>query len=416
MSQAATGTSRQLQDAFQAFNQHSMLLETAYRELEGRVERLSTQLAAAQSERLLQLAEKERLANRLEKLLETLPGGVVVVDGEGVVRECNPVARELLGEPLLHQAWSAVTARCFAPRHDDAHDVTLHSGRRVSVSRRLLVSEPGHILLLNDVTETRALQDAVNRQQRLSAMGEMTARLAHQIRTPLSAAMLYASNLARVSLNADDQVRFADKILARLRHLERMANDMLIFARGGTQDEVLLNVSELLQNLQQAVEAAVHSAQAVWRLEDHSAGAVLLGNREALVGALSNLVNNALDVCAQQPDPDTARLCVRATLHDGIIRVSVEDNGPGIPDEIRERIFEPFFTTRAAGTGLGLAVVQAVVRAHRGTVNVHSGASGSRFVVEFPCASQHAALPSGATMQAKATSINPKNQSVRSAT
>jgi len=185
--------SEKLKDAFAIFNELSSQLTESYQQLETRVADLNEELQATRDERIRELTEKERLAGRLSLLLDVLPGGVVVLDGEGVIRENNPAAEALLGEPLLSIAWSEVISRAFAPRCDDGHEVSLVDGRRVNISTCPLGAEPGQILLITDVTEMRMLQDRLSQQQRLASMGETAASLAHQIRTPLSSAMLYAS-------------------------------------------------------------------------------------------------------------------------------------------------------------------------------------------------------------------------------
>jgi two-component system sensor histidine kinase FlrB len=391
MSQHPIHDPQELQRAFEAFTRMSEQLEGAYRELEQRAERLTAELAAARSERLVQLADKERIADRLGTLLEALPGGVVVLDGSGRVCECNPAALDLLGEPLLGETWEMVTRRVLSDEQQDAHEVQLLDGRRVSISRRTLDVQPGQILLLHDVTETRALQDTVSRQQRLSAMGEMTARLAHQIRTPLSSALLYASQLAGGRLKAADQVRFSEKLLHGLRHLDRMVNDMLGFARGGATAADTLSVAELLRDLEQSMVATLLASGARMNIRNEVPDARLQGNPEALAGALANLAANAV-----QATGHGARLQVHVRATDAArLEIAVTDNGPGIPFELRERIFEPFFTTRPEGTGLGLAVVQAVMEAHGGTIRLETPRTGgTRFVMSLPAAQQEI-LPSG---------------------
>ena len=175
-----------LQNAFTAFNQLSSQLASSYQALEQRVVHLNEELSRTQDARIHELTEKERLANRLATLLQALPGGVIALDRNGVVQEYNQAALTLLGEPLSGVAWSQVIARAFAPRNDDGHDVSLADGRRVNIATCPIENEPGQILLITEVTELRQLQDRVNQQQRLVAMGEMAASLAHQIRTPLA--------------------------------------------------------------------------------------------------------------------------------------------------------------------------------------------------------------------------------------
>jgi two-component system sensor histidine kinase FlrB len=259
--------------------------------------------------------------------------------------------------------------------------VSLASGRRVNVQTCSLGNEPGQIVLLNDVTETRALHEQLSRHQRLTAMGEMAASLAHQIRTPLATAMLYASHMTARVLPASDQARYADRISASLRHLEKLVNDMLVFARGGGAIKESLAVGSLLVDLIGLTGSAIQPAGIRLEAVDAAGSSAVYGNREALLGALQNLIINAaqaagtggaIQVCAQRAGSDS-------------IEIQVSDNGPGVPEELRERIFDPFFTTRAQGTGLGLAVVHAVARAHQGTVRVMPrDGGGSTFVLRLP--------------------------------
>ncbi len=217
-----------LEQAFALFSQMSTQLTDSYSMLEARVTELKGELAVVSAQRMAELAEKERLANRLQNLLDLLPGGVIVIDSHGFVCEANPAARELLGEPLEGELWRQVIARCFAPREDDGHEISLKDGRRLSIATRSLEGEPGQLVLLNDLTETRRLQDQLARHERLSSLGRMVASLAHQIRTPLSAALLYASHLNEQTLPVETQQRFAGRLKERLHELEHQVRDMLV--------------------------------------------------------------------------------------------------------------------------------------------------------------------------------------------
>ena len=144
--------------ALELFNRMSRQITDNYRTLESRVNQLSGELTAEARQRQQELEEKERLADRLTTLLDVMPAGVVVIDGQGMVVQCNPAAVDLLGEPLREQRWLDVIQRCFAPRGDDGHEVSLKDGRRVSIEIRSMVNEPGQLILLTDLTETRRLQ------------------------------------------------------------------------------------------------------------------------------------------------------------------------------------------------------------------------------------------------------------------
>ncbi|WP_369959595.1 PAS domain-containing sensor histidine kinase [Pseudomonas benzenivorans] len=354
-----------LEQAFALFSQMSNQLNESYSMLEARVTELKGQLALVSAQRMQELAEKERLAHRLQSLLDLLPGGVVVIDGQGVVREANPVARSLLGQPLVGMLWRQVIARNFAPREDDGHEVSLKDGRRLSIATRSLHAEPGQLVLLTDLTETRRLQDQLSRHERLSALGRMVASLAHQIRTPLSAALLYASHLTEQVLPAEQQQRFAGRLKERLHELEHQVRDMLVFARGELPLPDRLAPRALFEALRTAAEPHVQGMSLRWQCDVRDGE--LLCNRDTLVGAVLNLLHNAIQAAGGD-----ARLKVHLYRRDDTLRLCVSDDGPGIGPATLARLGEPFFTTKTTGTGLGLAVVKAVARAHQGELQLYS--------------------------------------------
>lgn len=367
-----------LEQAFALFNQMSNQLSESYSLLEARVNELKGQLALVSAQRMQELAEKERLAHRLQSLLDLLPGGVIVIDGQGVVREANPVARALLGQPLVGMLWRQVIARNFAPREDDGHEISMRDGRRLSIATRSLHGEPGQLVLLTDLTETRRLQDQLSRHERLSALGRMVASLAHQIRTPLSAALLYASHLNEQVLPAEQQQRFAGRLKERLHELENQVRDMLIFARGELPLPDRLSPPVLFDALRAAADAHVGDMAVRWQCDVRDGE--LLCNRDTLVGTVLNLIDNAIQAAGRD-----ARLKVHLYRRDNQLRLCVSDNGPGMNQETLARLGEPFFTTKTTGTGLGLAVVKAVARAHQGQLLLQSRAGrGTCAIVSLP--------------------------------
>jgi len=367
-----------LEQAFALFNQMSNQLSESYSLLEARVNELKGQLALVSAQRMQELAEKERLAHRLQSLLDLLPGGVIVIDGQGVVREANPVARALLGQPLVGMLWRQVIARNFAPREDDGHEISMRDGRRLSIATRSLHGEPGQLVFLTDLTETRRLQDQLSRHERLSALGRMVASLAHQIRTPLSAALLYASHLNEQVLPAEQQQRFAGRLKKRLHELENQVRDMLIFARGELPLPDRLSPSALFDALRAAADAHVGGMSVRWQCDVRDGE--LLCNRDTLVGTVLNLIDNAIQAAGRD-----ARLKIHLYRRDSQLRLCVSDNGPGMSQETLARLGEPFFTTKTTGTGLGLAVVKAVARAHQGQLLLQSRAGrGTCAIVSLP--------------------------------
>lgn len=387
MSAPQTHKTSELEDAFRLFAETSRQMESAYRELEGRVALLNRELTIARSERFRQLREKEQLANRLEHLLAALPAGVLVLDAESRVIEANPAAHALLGEPLLGEPWNAICDRAVTPGQGHGREMVLKDERVITIAFSTLGNEPGQIVLVHDVTETENLKTLVNRQRNLAAMGEMAAQLAHQIRTPLASALLYLSHLRHARLPAERRATTVEKALVCLRELENQINDMLLFARPGQVEFVTVDLADLGASVATTLEPQLAARDC--RLETGGLRGTLQGNRDALLAALINLVSNALEVGAH-----TIRLAAEADEETLII--TVDDDGPGVDAAIRDRIFDPFFTARSRGTGLGLAAVRSVIAAHDGNVElVEKSTPGACFQLSLPRRLYPAFLPSG---------------------
>jgi two-component system, sensor histidine kinase FlrB len=349
-------------------------LADSYHLLEDRLAELNDELTQLGDQRLQELAEKEKLANRLESLLNFLPGGVIVVDSTGRVSEYNPAAVDLLGEPLEGELWRDVIQRSFAPRQDDGHEISLKDGRRISIQTRNLGVD-GQIVLLTDQSETRRLQSELSRHERLSALGKMMSMLAHQIRTPLSAAILYSGHLCEGNLTDQRRQEFSEKTLGRLNNIEQQIQDMLFYVKGELPLKDVISLTELQKDIAEAMEAPLMQTESTCEWLVDSGEQVIQCNREALTGAIMNLVNNAIQsvatnaslrieigICAAGDEIQGANIL----LADKHVWIRVQDKGPGIAPEKLPTAGDLFVTTKAAGSGIGLSVVQAVARAHNG--------------------------------------------------
>ena len=360
--------STDLQAAFAIFNQVSTQFTDSYRLLERRVEQLSTELEQVDRARLRELEEKEELSGRLRSLLDLLPAGVVVLDRKGLVVDANPTAQEMLGGGLPGARWGDVIRRAFAPRRDDGHEISLANGKRLSVDTRSLERGNGQVVLLTDQTETRELQDRLSRHQRLTAMGRMMAALAHQVRTPLAAAMLYASNLRDAELPPEQVRKFSSRIAERLAHMERQVRDMLVFVRGEPEPSEQLTAGSLFEDIQEAMDAPLTASRASCSARIACDPALpLVANRDSVVGAVLNLVNNSL-----QAGGEGTRIDLRVLRDGERLGIVVQDSGPGMSETVLRQIGQDFFTTRARGTGLGIAVVRSVAAAHGGELEMQS--------------------------------------------
>ena len=334
--------------------------------------------------------ELERLRQQnkqINHVVEVMPTGMIILDGNGVVIKMNKTASQLLDEPILGQPWFDVIKRSFTLREDDWHEVSLNDGRRVKLEITALGDQPGQLIMITDLTETRLLQDKLSQMQRLSSLGRMVAKLAHQIRTPLSAAMLYGANLANKKLKETDRGNFQSKLMSRLKDLEQQVNDMLLFAKSGQQTVVEpLSVNQIISEAKQALEAQIKQANAKVNLNFCPNNALILGNATALSGAIQNLIDNSLSVITVDAEID-----IHAYSDCDHVYISVKDNGKGIDASVADKIFEPFYTSRSQGTGLGLAVVKSVMKAHKGEVSLLNNSfegenkgEGAHFCLKIP--------------------------------
>jgi len=351
----------------------------------GELASLRAQLALQQSSSqltpsLLHASSQQQLA---DKLIDVMPTGLVMLDGNGIVVKINKVASSLLDEPILGQPWFEVIARSFTPKADDWHEISLKDGRRVKLEISSLGAQPGQLIMITDLTETRILQDKIGQMQRLSSLGRMVSTLAHQIRTPLSAAILYGANLTNAKLTNDARISFQEKLNARLYDLEQQVNDMLLFSKSGKEQVVTpLSINNVIQESVQSMDALLIKEKAQVNVQLSSEDYYILGNKNALTGAIQNLLHNALQA------PNTSEniiINIQSYSQNNDVYLSVKDNGQGIDIGTKDKIFQPFYTSSSKGTGLGLAVVKSVIKAHQGEVNLISTAGeGAHFVIKLP--------------------------------
>jgi two-component system sensor histidine kinase FlrB len=184
-----------------------------------------------------------------------------------------------------------------------------------------------------------------------------------------------------------DEERFVltDKMTARLRHLEQLIEDMLLYSREGKVGEEFFSSQTLLDELYQGLEPQLELSQTHFITKNNERNVMIHGNRQMILSALTNLAMNAIQAMKESDSKEAGKIEVTLTKEDDNVCIALKDNGPGISLELQEQIFNPFYTTRTQGTGLGLAVVQAVAKAHDGSVQLESKpGKGSIFKVTLP--------------------------------
>lgn len=378
-----------LMTAFEQFGRLSEQLQQSYHDLDRRTAELTEELATARDERLKQLAEKEKLADRLETLLAALPAGVVVVNEQGLIQTANQAAESFFEQALHNKNWQHVLNTSI--QRTDAQDVILKNGRILGFSKNKLEADNGEIILINDFTHMRMLQDLADRQNRLAAMGQMAAGLAHQLRTPLSSAVLYASQLEKTLQQDQHSNKAIGKIRTSLRYLEKLINDMLMYAKGGEFIDKSFSLNQLLVSFNARLETRLQQAHTELKIINKTRGMELNGSMDALVSILMNLADNAIQAC-----DSLCEIVLEVYLQNEHLILAMSDNGPGLSDEQQRQVFEPFYSDRDGGTGLGLAVAQTIAQAHHGDLLVKSTlGKGSTFYLCLPLRQGEQFLPSG---------------------
>lgn len=384
-----------LAHAFRRFDQAAVSLQASYKGLMERVERLDLELAAKNEALRASLKEKEEMRSHLAAVLESLTTGVVVTDQRGVIIRCNEAAEQLIGRErraLIGHPLSDVAG--LEPPGADLPIVTHLSGTPVSVTRTVLRNEKGvahgSIVLLNDLSNIRKLEEQLQRRDRLAAMGEMVGRIAHEIRNPLGSVELFASML-RHDLAHDPQGHaYTEHISSAVQAMDRLLSNLLLYTRPMSPSPDWHPVESLVrESLVLAAHATVGITVEV-RNQTAEAVPMLWCDATQLKQVLVNLVMNAAQAMS-----GSGQITVTMAHEYGSsgeisgIRISVTDTGAGIEPVLLSRIFDPFFTTREEGTGLGLAIVHAVVEGHRGRVEVESTVGrGSTMSVVLPQGAQ----------------------------
>lgn len=269
----------------------------------------------------------------------------------------------------LHEPDLATLIRAY-------HDVT----ERLKSSHELLQRE---VARLRDELSEKNRELA--RRERLAALGEMAAGVAHEIRNPLGGIGLYASLLERDLGDRPAQFDIARRIGEGVRKMDRIVGDVLAYAGNARPHLRSCPLSDILNAVLEQAHAKVDLMGAHLEVAADLYDMALRCDPAQIERALVNLVINALDAAGSG-----GRVWIRRhppQQAEGFFGIAVEDNGPGIPRESLHRVFDPFFTTKDNGTGLGLAIVHRIVEAHGGTIRAGTReGGGAAFVLQLPAA------------------------------
>ena len=349
--------------------------------------------------------EKER-AEQTERLSEevtrNMPAGLLVVNANGIISSANPASEQTLGiRGLAFRRYSEalgeksdltrLVGNCLATGRIFRREQVEYAGpdgekRQLGVTispiRRGEEKVSGAICLLSDLTELAALQQQVQLKENLAALGELSAGIAHEFKNALATISGYAQ-MMKAEATTPDASDNAERILEQTQNITRVVTEFLKYARPlEIPDEPVA-----LQPVIERVVSEIGDAMPQIRIRCEGSFQEVAGDESLLRQAFLNLARNAAEACAEAANGGRVLLrgeAVRAESP-GLQRITVFDNGPGVPQAVASRLFRPFFTTKPKGTGLGLAVVQKIIVQHGGQVEAKNRAEGgAAFIVTLP--------------------------------
>jgi len=361
----------------------------------------TTMAVAAQAAVALQntvlLAALSEGKREWEQTVDAIADGICVLDASGTIRRANrafcaladiPVT-EVAGRPwmtLVPPAWAATFTGVIDQPDSTAE---LRAGTRLFLVSALPLTEAGAasvVLVVSDQTEKRRLQEQLIQSEKMSAVGQLIAGVAHDLNNPLASVVGFADYLVETVGSTPEEV--IEPLRAIQQEAERAADivkNLLNFARKQEGRREVRPIGEILATTLQLLRNQLIGAKIDVDMDVAPGTPPVHADATQLQQVFVNLVNNAAQAIGGSGVG--GRIVIRAMPWLDGVSVTVEDDGPGVPAEIAQRIFEPFFTTKPAGqgTGLGLSICQGIVKEHGGRLAlVTTGRRGAVFQVELP--------------------------------
>ena len=341
-------------------------------------------------------ARSRLIQQRSTFVLESISSGVLATDQRGVVTYANQAVLELFGVDLhdvvgsparvLNEGIGVGLERCgesgfrnreISLKRENWQTVLLMD---VGVLREEEGNTVGHVVLLKDVTEVRNLQEKVLQAERLSAVGEMAAMAAHEIRNPLTAIRGFLQILTS-KVKEEEHLRYLRLVLEEADRMNNLVRQMVAFAKPVVEPEGSVDINRLVQ---ESILLAFPSDKPNMRLVvnlDPSIPPIRI-KPQAMKQVFINLINNSVEAMA---DSGVLTISTEAMLQEGYIAILTKDTGCGIPLSLHDQVFQPFMTTKARGMGLGLSICHRIVQGHGGRITLASSRGrGSTFVILLP--------------------------------
>lgn len=391
---------RLLADAFSEFISASAVLEASYRDLQGEVARLSTELAKRNAALASSLAENERMRAALQQMLDSMPCGVLVLNHAGQIVMINTECRHLLSLGAtsinsLHELSETSSidfeALSKGPDNEFGGEVCVQSAtekRWLAVGKRKLFCGPSHqpehlhsIWILRDITANKLAEQERETARRATALAEISTILAHEIRNPLASMELFA-DLIEQDLGTSSQ--WIAHLRAGIRALSGTVNNVLSLNSETKHRLTLVNLGRCVREGVEFVRPIAEQAGLSLSFSAAADTPQVEGNEEAIRQIVLNVVCNAI---RHTETGGSVNVSTRSSAHDGktLALVEIRDSGCGMAESVIEQIFDAGFSATGETPGLGLAVCKRLMTQHGGTIRVSSRIQeGSTFLLEFP--------------------------------
>jgi PAS domain S-box-containing protein len=361
-----------------------------------------TKLKAQERATAARLDASERLSG---EIISSLTAGLLVVGLHGEVRILNPAGKRVLGrpesqgadafersareQPLMDIIDECLRARSSIVRREvvlpEEGQAVTHLGVSVSPLFDPQGEPHGAICLFTDLTAVKDLEEQLRLKESLATVGELTAGIAHEFRNGLATIQGY-SKLIDLNALPESYRPYVEGIRAETESLSQVVTNFLNFARPA---QLTLTDVDLGAICERAAAEIRPDARALGGdVEVLGDFGVVEGDEVLLRQAVSNLLRNAIEACAAAGGPPHIAVQAEVDRAAKMLRIGVSDNGPGVPEGLRDRVFQPFFTMKRTGTGLGLALVQKIIVFHNGRiVAAASPAGGASLQMTLPTAS-----------------------------
>ena len=372
-----------LQAAFADFSASTAQLAAQDEDLRGSVELLRRDVALTHSRLHEEMRRRVRSEAQMGSMFGSVPFGLVAIDA-GRVTGFNPAAAKLLPDLVLQGVW-ALPAQWMRRGTTDEYLTDRGSEARIiSVCALTDTASGTRLLHIDDITEAHRERERAERQERLASMGRMSAELAHQLRTPLCTATLYASQLREPDIDADERSAMAGRLVGQLGQIDALITRMLSFVKTRARAQEIGPIEALVRSQLEVIAPLLAQRGVRLALALHAPDCVIAVDRLQIGSAVLALLENALQ---HAPPGSTVSVACRSEGHR--VEICVTDEGPGIDPAIAARLFEPFATGRPTGTGLGLAMARAAAQAHRGELSFAAcEPHGVRFTLALPALPQ----------------------------